>query len=82
VHGSTAHSDSSYRNLWRAIRDGIAVILVDGIGSTNHAGGRSVDIEVVAPGQVLYSQLWLYIVGDVMHIKGAVSVDLPEVQTP
>jgi hypothetical protein len=38
VHGSTAHSDSSYGNLWRAIRDGIAVILVDGIGSTNHAG--------------------------------------------
>lgn len=38
-------------------------------------GGRSVDIEVVAPGQVLYSQLWLYIVGDAMLIKGAVSVD-------
>jgi hypothetical protein len=44
-------------------------------------GGRSVDIEVVAPGQVLYSQLWLYIVGDAMLIKGAVSVNLPEVQT-
>jgi hypothetical protein len=43
-------------------------------------GGRSVDIEVVTPGQVLYSQLWLYIVGDAMLIRGAVSVSVPEVQ--
>jgi hypothetical protein len=43
-------------------------------------GGRSIDIEVVAPGQVLYSQLWVCIVGDAMLIKGAVSVDVPDVQ--
>ena len=87
MHVSTANGDSSYRNLQRAIRDSNAVILVRGIGSANMqslvlvlCGGRFIDIEVGAGGQVLYSQLWVCIVGDAMLIKGAVSVDVPDVQ--
>jgi len=32
-------------------------------------GGRSIDIEVVTPGQVLYSQLWVCIVEDAILIR-------------